>query len=112
MSAFCLALKIKRNMYHINIDKELVRESIGDTIALLLSNISSKFDRVACNDVDMEYYNRDSVLPTNIPPSSLRDICVRQNKILISELSKYSVCGSYAEVRLFRYSAAVNVAQN
>ena len=41
----CLALKIKRNMYHINIDKELVHESVGDTTALLLSNISSKFDK-------------------------------------------------------------------
>ena len=41
----CLALKIMRNMYHINIDKELVRESVGDTIALLLSKISSKFDK-------------------------------------------------------------------
>ena len=66
------ALKIKRNMYHINIDKELVRESVGDTIALLLSKISSKFDRVAGNDVDREHYNRDSVLPTNRPPSSIR----------------------------------------
>ena len=41
----CLALKIKRSMYHINIDKELVRESVGDTIALLLSKISPKFDK-------------------------------------------------------------------
>ena len=31
----CLGLKIKRNMYHINIAEELVRESVGDTIALL-----------------------------------------------------------------------------
>ena len=68
----CLALNIKRNMYHINIDKELVLESVGDTVALLLSKISSKFDRVAGNDVDREHHNRDSVLPTNRPPSSLR----------------------------------------
>ena len=32
--------------------------------------------------------------------------------MLISELSKYSVCCSYDKVRLFRYSAAVHVAQN
>jgi len=31
---------------------------------------------------------------------------------LISELSKYSECCSYDEVRLFRYSAVVHVAQN
>ena len=48
----CLALKINSNMYHINIDKELVRESVGNTIALLLSKISSTFDRGAGNDVD------------------------------------------------------------
>ena len=35
----CLALKMKRNMYHINIDKGLVRESVDDTTALLLSKI-------------------------------------------------------------------------
>ena len=44
----CLYLKI-------NIDKELVRESVGDTTVLLLSKISSKFDRVAGNDVDREH---------------------------------------------------------
>ena len=27
---------------------------------------------VAGNDVDREHYNRDRVLPTNIPPSSIR----------------------------------------
>ena len=41
----CLALKKKRTMYHINIDKQLVRESVSDTMALLLSKISSKFDK-------------------------------------------------------------------
>jgi len=68
----CLALQIKRNMYHINTDKELVRDSVGDTVALLLSKISSIFDKVAGNDVEREHYNRESVLPTNIPPSNLR----------------------------------------
>lgn len=38
-------------------------------------------------------------------------ILMRRNKALISELSKYSICCSYDEVRLFRYSAAVHVAQ-
>ena len=69
----CLALKIKRNMHHINIDKGLVREAVCDTVALLLSKIiSSKFDRVAGNDVDREHYNRDSVVPTNRPPSNIK----------------------------------------
>ena len=68
----CLALKIKRNMYHINIDKELVRESVGNTIALLLSKVSSIFDRVAGSDVDREHYNKDSVVRTNRPVSSIR----------------------------------------
>lgn len=36
---------------------------------------------------------------------------MRRNKTLISELSKYSICCSYDEVRLFRYSAAFHVAQ-
>ena len=35
-------------------------------------------------------------------------VLVRRNKILISELSKYSVCCSYDDVRLFPYSAAVD----
>ena len=68
----CLALKIKRNMYHIDIDKEHVREAVCDTAALLLSQISSTFDRVADNGVDREHYNRDSVVPTNRPPSSIK----------------------------------------
>ena len=51
----CLDLKI-------NIDKELVRESVGDTIAL----------SVAGNGVDRKHYNRDSVVPTNRSPSSIK----------------------------------------
>ena len=40
------------------------------------------------------------------------EILMRRNKLLISELAKYSACCSYDEVRLFRYSAAVHVAEN
>ena len=69
--ASAVTLKIKRNMYHIHIDK-LVRDFVGDTVALLLSVISSIFDKVAGSDVEREHYNRDSVLPTNIPANSLR----------------------------------------
>ena len=36
---------------------------------------------------------------------------MRSNKMLITELYKYSVCCSYDEVCLFRYSAADNAAQ-
>ena len=72
----CLALAIKRNVYHINIDEELVRESVGNTIPLLFYiyhiDINQIRQRVAGNDVDKEHYNRDRVLPTNIPPSSIR----------------------------------------
>ena len=39
-------------------------------------------------------------------------ILMRRNKMLISELAKYSICCSYDEVRLFSYSAAVHVAHN
>ena len=69
----CLALKMKRNTYHINIDKELVRESVGDTIALILQIYQPNATRsVAGNDVDREHYNRDSVVPTNRSPSSIK----------------------------------------
>ena len=44
MISECLALRKTRDMYHINIDKELAGESVGDATALLLSKISSKFD--------------------------------------------------------------------
>ena len=36
-----IALKKKRNLYHINIDKGLARESDSDTTALLLSKCMS-----------------------------------------------------------------------
>jgi len=39
-------------------------------------------------------------------------VLIRRNEIFIFELSKYSVCCSYDEVRLFLYSTAVHVAQN
>jgi len=39
-----MSLKKKKDMYQIDIDKDLARESVGDTTALLLSKISSKFD--------------------------------------------------------------------
>ena len=35
---------------------------------------------VAGNDVDREYYNRDSVLPTNIPPNSIRGTHATEHK--------------------------------
>ena len=38
MTSECLGLRKKRDMYHINIDKELARESVGDTTPF------SKFD--------------------------------------------------------------------
>ena len=98
-------------MYHINIDKKLVHEPVGDTIAVLLSKISSKFDRVAGNDVDKNIITGTVCSqPTYIQVAL--GVLIRRNNILISELSKYSVCSSYNEVRLFRYSAAVRVAQN
>ena len=69
----CLDLKIKRNMYHINIDKELVHECVGDTIALILQIYQPNLTKsVAGNGVDREHYNRDSVVPTNISPSSIK----------------------------------------
>jgi len=39
-----MSLKKKKDMYQIDIDKDLARESVGDSTALLLSKISSKFD--------------------------------------------------------------------
>ena len=85
----CLAFKIKRNIYHINIDKKLVRESVGDTIALLLSKISSKFDRVAGNDADRNIITGTVCSQPTYPQVAL-GVLMRRNKILISELSKYS----------------------
>ena len=40
-----LALRKNRDIYRINIDKDLARESVIATVALLLSQISSKFDQ-------------------------------------------------------------------
>ena len=69
----CLDLKIKRNMYHINIDKELVHECVGNAIALILQIYQPNSTKsVAGNDVDREHYNRDSVVPTNTSPSSIK----------------------------------------
>ena len=107
-----LVLKKKtREKYHTNIDKELARESVSDTAALLLSKIAHKF-----ND------SLSQILIGNIitsvvccQPTDLQialGVLMRRNKGLISELNKYSVVCSYDEVRLFRYSAAVYVAHN
>jgi hypothetical protein len=108
----CLALKIKRNMYHINIDKELARESVGDTIVLLLSKISAKFDKELLAMMWIVNIIRGTVCSQPTDLQVALGLLMRRNKILISELSKYYVCCSYDEVRLFRYSAAVHVAQN
>jgi len=112
MTNECLALKMKRTMYHINIDKELVRESVGDTTALLLSKISSKFDK---DSLAMMLVGNIITGTVCSQPTDLQvalGVLMRRNKVLISELSKYSVCCSYDEVRLFRYSAAVHVTHN
>ena len=110
----CLALKLKRNVYvyYINIDKELVREAVCDTTALLLSKISFKFDKelLAMTLIGNIVTGTVCSQPTYLQVAL--GVLMRRNKILISELSKYSVCLSYYEVRLCRYSAAVHVAQH
>jgi len=49
----CLDLKIKRKMYYLYIDKELVHECVGNTIALILQIYQpTSTTSVADNDVD------------------------------------------------------------
>ena len=108
---FC-ASNIKRNIYHINIDKELVRESVGDTIALLLSKTSSKFNKESLAMMLIGNIITGTVCSQPTDLQVALGLLMRRNKILVFELSKYSGCCSYDEVWLFRYSAAVHVARN
>jgi len=84
----CLALKIKRNMYHINIGKELVRESIGDIIALLLSNILTKFDKESQAMMLIGNIITGTVCSQTTDLQVALGVLMRRSKILIAELSK------------------------
>ncbi len=69
----CIALKKNRDIYNININKELARESVGDTTALLMSKISSKFDNDSLAMILIgNIYNRGNMCPTNRYTSSVR----------------------------------------
>ena len=105
-------LRKKRDLYHINIDKELARESVSDTTALLLSKISSKFDNDSLAMILIGNIITSVTCSQSTDLQVALGILMRRNKMLISELAKYSICCSYDEVRLFRYSAAVHVAHN
>ena len=107
-----LSLKKQRDAYHINIDKELARESVGDTTALLLSKILSRFDNNSLTMILIGNMITGEVCSRATDLQVALGVLMRRNKMLISELSKYSICCSYDEVRLFRYSAAVHVVQN
>ena len=106
-----LALKKKRDVYHINIDKELACESVGDTTALLLSKVSPKFDNESLAIILIGNIITGAVCSQTTDLQVALGIIMRRNKLLITELYKYSVCCSYDEVCLFRYSAAVHAAQ-
>ena len=94
-----LDLKIKRNKYHINIDKELVHECVGNTIALILQIYQPNSTKsVAGNDVDREHYNRDSVVPTNRSPSSIKGTISRSlscpNTLCAAHTMKFGCFGT------------------
>ena len=108
----CLALKKAQTKYHINIDKELVSESVSETTALLLSKISSKFDKDSLAMLLVGNIITGTVCSQTTDLQVALGVLLSRYKLLISELAKYSVCCSYDEVRLFRYSAAVHVAEN
>jgi len=99
-------------VYQIDIDKDLARESVDDTTALLLSKISSKFDNDSLSMILIANIITGTVCSQSTDLQTALGIFMMRSKILISELSKYSVRCSYNEVCLFRYSAAVHVAQN
>ena len=105
-----LLLKRKtRDKYYTNIDKDLAKESASDTLSLLLSKISSmkSLSQILIGNIITSVV---CCQPTDIQIAL--GVLMRRNKSLISEMYKYAVCCSYDEVRLFRYSAAVHVAQN
>ena len=82
-----MSLKKKKDMYQIDIDKDLARESVGDSTALLLSKISSKFDNDSLSMILIGNIITGTVCSQFTHSSG---IFMRRNKILISELSKYS----------------------
>ena len=102
----CHALKTKRSLYHIDTDKELVRESVRGHYCFA-QRVQIR-QRVHGNDVDREHYNRDSVSTTNIPPSSPRRPYVTEQHIDLWFVQILCSCPCRAELwqsRVWRVSS-------
>lgn len=102
-------LKKKRNAYTVNIDVDIAREPISETLLSLLEKVSGKSsDSQPVLLIGNMITGMVHKSPTDLQISL--GIAMRRNKSLTTLLHNYGVCCSYDEVTLFKYSAAVAVA--
>ena len=96
----------KRESYSIDIDCDIVRKPVSETLLDLLVKVSPKF-----------HDSLQSLMIGNIVTSTLNNgptdlqialgVALRRNKTLIQLLYKYGITCSYDEILLFKYSAAI-----
>ena len=103
--------KRKRNKYRVNIDVDIAREPISETLLSLFEKVSGKFSHSLPG---LLIGNKISGMvqksPTDLQISL--GVPMRRNKSMITLLHNFGVCCSYDEVTLFKHSTAVAVAED
>ena len=98
--------KQKRETYSIDIDRDIIRMPVSETLLDLLTKICPKF----CGSLQALMIGNIIASELNCSPTDLQialGIAMCRNKTLIQLLKKYGITCSYEEVLLFKYSAAV-----
>lgn len=104
------ALKKKRKAYTVNIDADISRESVSETLLGLLEKVSHKFSNsLTALMIGNMISGMVHKCPTDLQISL--GVAMRRNKSLTILLHRFGVCCSYDEVTLFKHSAAVAVAE-
>ena len=104
-------LKRERNKYRVNIDVDIAREPISETLLSLLEKVSWKFSHslpgLLIGNMISGMVQKS---PTDLQISL--GVAMWRNKSMITLLHNFGMCCSYDEVTLFKHSAAVAVAED
>jgi hypothetical protein len=99
------AIQIDREHYDISIDKQLVKESVSDSLLALLDRVLPKLDGTLPSLlIGSIVTNAGTSRPTPLQISLA--IAMGQSKALVKEMNLYGVSCTYDESRRFKKSAA------
>ena len=99
------AVQQKRKAYVVNMDTDVSREPVSEILIRLLEKVCGKGALLIGNMVSGLIQKSPNDLQISL------GVAMRRNKSLTTLFHKFGVCCSYDELALFKYSAAVAVAE-